>query len=425
MITDPMNDWITFLSAFPQPGEIHPWLLNQANYIGTHALYTAASPQTTKARPYVHTAEDARGAIATPYRLPSSAKNPVLHNLITLPGPAGVHKFVLSFGATPRLVLRGGQEAMRAMIAGCGAVGLMAQPAVRGTNVRVFHHRKQWFAASGRHLAHQRQPLASIPAPLRKLLHTLCAALQRRCQPGDPSSVPEGHNSIFWQQCQQALGTDRCWFFRAVGDDFYFLGSYPIVTDAYCRFSVASVASATETPLLQQVLPQATAGDEQCVSVQQMPSYHTDVVGTVIYNPVTLAALIVTQYHHNFLLYGIIEHHEPAATLMARLVFLTYLLQPLRPDVVDVPTQDWIRTVVGPFLETHGKALWPTLYAQLTGLVTTLHTETVPAWVACMQANPKPWSYPLLAALARPNRGQWVPLWEGDLWVRMLASLCA
>lgn len=413
-----MDDWLTFLSSFPQPGEIHAWLLNQADYIGTHALYTAATLwRPAKARPFAQTTTT-RGSIATPYRLPSTARNPVLNGLITLPAtvPGNPHNFVLSFGPTPRVVLRGHRQAM---VSGCSAVGLIVQPAVQGKNVRVFRYRKQWFAASSRHITHQRQPVATIAAPLRKLLCTLDLALQRR-HGKSATAATEGHNSVFWQQCQ-TLTPDQCWFFRVTNDDFYFLGSYPIITCSYGHFCIAT--SSQQQPLLQQTLPEATPGEEQSICMQTL-SYSTDHVGTIIYNPVTLAALVVTQHHDNFLLYGLIENQDSAAVMMARLVFLTLMMRPMRPDLVDVPTQDWVQTVVGPFLETHGRAHWPALYTQLTELVATLFTEAVPAWIARMQANPEPWCYPLLAALARPNREHWVPLWEGDLWVRMLASQC-
>lgn len=425
-----MNDWLRFLAAFPQPGELHVWLLSQRNYLGVYALQQQQEQdRSPRMRPFVHPCVHRRSAsLETPYRLPLRVENPALHRLITLPSVGNRPvAFIPGFGHTPCMVLRGGEEISACLPSACSAVGLVMQPAVNGHCVRIFNYRKRWFASAGQHIATQRQPVATIPAPLRKLLTVLSTVLLERGVVGtsthkDTNNTKEGHTSVFWQECTRHLDPERAWYFHVTDDGFFFTGSYPIITCDKPALLCTTVSCNNTSLLLSEVLPRRMAGSDGDNNGNSL-GYGRH-IGTVIFNPVTLAAVIVTQQHNLFLLHRWIRGKEPIKVTLARLMFLTRMLRPLRPDLVDTDTQGWITSIVTSFLDNHAKQEWPELCQRLMDLVDQLFTYTVPTWVAQTQDNLPPWAYPLLAAISRPNREHWLPLWEGALWVQMLASMC-
>ena len=420
-----MDDWVQFLSAFPQPGGIHTWLLNQGNYIGLHALFALQQQEKERGhhkRPSVAKWRD-DDHIPTPFHVHRSAQNPVLHGLITLPGHQGPN-FVLGFGPTPKLVLQESKTAT-CLVRGCQAVGLVAQPAVPGICVRIFHHRRLWFLAHGSYVGHHRQPFASFPTRLQMVLTKLNGVLAKRSS----SAITRGHGSMLWQECRRCLDPQRAYYFRLTEDDLYFIGSYPVLWPCCIgRLDPTLPENQPNSPdlahLFEKALPVARVGHEaDMMSCMSYGAYHT---GTFVYNPVTLAAVIVTTYHNNFLLHRLIKKKESPSTLIARLVFLTRVLRPLRPDLGDAQTQVWIRDTLVPFLEQDVQRMFPDMHARITGLVDNLFTHTIPTWIADIESGgssiPAAWVHPLMAIISRPKWKQWLPLWEGAFWVRLIAT---
>jgi hypothetical protein len=411
-----MDDWAQFLSAFPQPGEIHTWLLNQGDYVSVHARFAEHQPRRAT-RPFVSPWTN-NCRIPTPFSISKTAQNPVLHGLITLPG-GHEPRFVPAFGPTPHLVLQGAEGVC--LVRGCKAVGLVAQPILQGQCIRLFHHRRLWYLACDRFLGHQRQPTTSLPRQLQPLLSRLTSVLATRS--GDPNAVLRGHSSILWCECHR-LDTERVWYFRLTADDLYFIGSYPVLWPVRIGKMDPSPPESPSDQILflktqAQVLPEeADTGDTMAYG-----GVHS--LGMMVYNPVTLAAVVVTKYHSNFLLHRVIEKTESAAMLVARLVFLTKILRPLRSDLIDMQTQAWIQNTVKPFLDEDAKRLFPDAHAAILGLADNLFQHSIPCWIADIQGRTKipACAYPLLAIMSRPNREQWVPLWEGDHWVRLLAFM--
>ena len=434
-----MEYWVEFLTAFPQPGEIHTWLLNKTNYLDVYSFFAVehngAQHRHSKGpivMPHSRSRNDENG-ISSPYRVPSTARNTAMRGLITIRRKQGnTLSLVAAFGSTPRVVMQQSGQMDRYMVIarGCRAAGLIVQPAVRGCCVRIFHHHRSWFIATNKHIAHQRQPLSSLPTRVRSVLTCLSAVITHRTNTGARlfRDTPCGPDH-FWGECQRCLTTDQVWFFMVTEDDFYFSGSYPILHGPPVKMGQMDPNPPTnqeKEPLFRQNLPFRTGDETDDETLVNTLKYNTPHVGTIVYNPVTLATLIITLNQYNFILYRLIDKKETVRTLVARLIFLTRILWPLRPDVVDIATQKWITGTIKPFLSEHAEKLWPKDHGAIQDATERLFTQIVPGWVANVEKIPDPdlpqWICALLAVIARPGYVRWLPLWEGELWVRLLVA---
>lgn len=428
-----------FLTAFPQPGEIHTWLLSKANYLNVYSSFAVehngaqhSSSNQPIMMPHNRSRSDENG-ISTPYRVLSTARNTAIRGLITIRKRQGnTLSLVAAFGSTPRVVMKqsGHMDRHMVIVRGCRAVGLIVQPAVRGCCVRIFHHCRSWFIATNKHVAHQRQPFSTLPVQIRSVLACFSATIDNRTNGGARTlhNKPCGHDH-FWRECQRCLTTDQVWFFMVAEDDFHFIGSYPILRGPPVQMGQMNPNPPTNQdtqPLFCQNLPFGIGDETDDQTLVHALTYSTSHVGTIVYNPTTLATLIITLNQYSFILYRVIDKKETVRTLVARLVFLTRILWPLRPDVVDNETQKWITDTIKPFLSEHAEKLWPEDHAAIQDATERLFTQIVPGWGASVERIPDPdlppWMCALLTVIARPGYTRWLPLWEGELWVRLLVA---